>query len=40
VRGRGIVAPVARGGLIPRNLVEVRRAIVMAEILGRPNAFE
>ena len=40
VRGRGIVAPVARGGLIPRNLVEVRRAIVMAEILGRSKAFE
>ena len=39
-RPRGIIAPVARGGLIPRNLVEVRRAIVMAEILGRPKAFE
>lgn len=39
-RARAIIAPVARGGLIPRNLVEVRRAIVMAEILGKPKAFE
>jgi hypothetical protein len=40
-RVRGIVAPVGgSGGVIPRNLVEVRRGIVMSEILGKPKAFK
>ena len=40
-RVQSIVAPVGpSGGVIPRNLTEVRRAIVMTEILGKPKAFE
>jgi hypothetical protein len=39
-RTRAIVAPVAQEGFIPRNLNDVRRGLVMAEILGKPKAFE
>lgn len=34
------VAPVARQTFVPRTLNDVRRAIVMAEILGSPKAYE
>ncbi len=37
---RRVVAPVASGEFIPRSMPEVRRAIVLAEILGQPKAFE
>lgn len=37
---RRVIAPVASGDFIPNTLPEVRRAIVMAEILGPPKAFE
>lgn len=37
---RAVIAPVASGNLIPRTLPDVRRAIIMAEILGPPKAFE
>ena len=37
---RAVVAPVATGSFIPQTLPDVRRAIIMAEILGSPKAFE
>ena len=37
---RAVVAPVASGNFIPRSMPEVRQALVMAEILGPPKAFE
>lgn len=39
-RNKGVVAPIASGGILPQNLGDVRRAIVMAEILGPPKALQ
>jgi hypothetical protein len=39
-RSKGVVAPIASGGILPRSLGDVRRAIVMAEILGPPKAMQ
>lgn len=37
---RAVVAPLARTSIIPASMPDMRRAIVMAEILGSPKAFE
>lgn len=39
-RARGVVAPASNRDFVPRSLGDARRAIVMAEILGKPKAFQ